>query len=167
MELTFSLSSVASYRCTCCVISGVRASIQVSGMTVAKGSSRKGLRGVVACRRAQQKCRERQKHKLQESEARAQELQRELKQLKAQKSALEARNVLLERMVGQQESGSQPCLQVQAERTPEEVHVPTNSSQKHRPPRPLLHIRWLPEFLDLPGPIQARSKRLRSCAHFF
>ena len=136
-------------------------------MTVAKKSSRKGLRGVVACRRAQQKCRERQKHKLQESEARAQELQRELEQLKAQKSALEARNVLLERMVGQQESGSQPCLQVQAERTPEEVHVPTNSSQKHRPPRPLLHIRWLPEFLDLPGPIQARSKRLRSCAHFF
>ena len=30
------------------------------------------FRGVVACRRAQQKCRERQKHKLQDSEARAQ-----------------------------------------------------------------------------------------------
>jgi hypothetical protein len=50
-------------------------------------------------RRAQQKCRERQKQKLKISEVRAQELQRALEQLRLQNSALEARNELLQRMV--------------------------------------------------------------------
>lgn len=64
-------------------------------------------------RRAQQKCRERQKQKLKISEVRSQELQRALEQLRLQNLALEARNELLQRMVGLQEASRQPPPQPQ------------------------------------------------------
>lgn len=59
-------------------------------------------------RRAQQKCRERQKQKLKLSESRAQELQKALEALKLEKSVLVAHNELLQRMVGLHGNSPQP-----------------------------------------------------------
>ncbi|EIE20418.1 hypothetical protein COCSUDRAFT_57566 [Coccomyxa subellipsoidea C-169] len=91
-------------------------------------------------RRAQQKCRERQKQKLKLSESRAQELQKALEALKLEKSVLVAHNELLQRMVGLHGNSPQPLQppphsdeaysQGSAERDPEEAGINAESHNR-------------------------------------
>ncbi len=91
--------------------SRIRARLAVPSSNV--GGNEMFLEDTVLCcwiRRAQQKCRERQRHKLAQSEAHTRELERSLQRLKVEKSALEARAVLLERLLNTQRDDRPPLV---------------------------------------------------------